>query len=294
LPEKPIPPGGQGTVSIGFNEAHKDDVLKPGLLDRGVTVFTNDPDNEKILLGLTATVRRRLAVEPALLSFAVHAKEEDAEKPHSATATIYSQTWERFELSAGKCSIAGVQWTVEPATTEDLKPLEAKSGYRVKVTLPSTMPDGRISGGIDFEVQPENAEKQPFHLDIQGAVDGHLSLFGQKIETSRSGSKVLLLGSLSAGIAVKENVIMKLNSEPKSLTIEHIETEPMFLHARVDPVGEGSERNGVYRIEIEIPANAPRCNYMSEGHLGGVRIKTDHSRFPMIELKVFFAIVNGK
>ena len=294
LPEKPIPPGEQGVVSIGFNEAHKDDVLKPGLLDRGVTVFTNDPSNEKILLGLIATVRRRLAAEPSLLTFNIHATDADAELPHSATAMLYSQTWDRFELGEGKCSIPGVEWTVEPASREDLQPQEAKSGYRIRVTLPPAMSDGRISGGIDFDVRPENAEKQSFHLDLQARWTGISRCSAKNWETGHSGSKVLLWGSLPRGQAAKENVILKINSEPKTLTIERIETEPAFLRAEVVPVGEGTQRSGVYRIELEIPRDAPACNHMEEGQLGVVRIATDHPRFPLIELKVFFAVVGGK
>jgi hypothetical protein len=293
LPDAPISPGGQAAIRVAINDGHKNDELKPGPLDRRIIVLTNDPAHPKIELGVTATVRRRIAAEPSRLAFFIHAADADAEKPRSAVTTIYSQTWERFELLAGKCSIDGARCIVEPAPQETLQSLGAKCGFRVKATLPPAMPDGRIVGDFEFDVRPDGAERQSFHLDVQGAVDGHLSFFGRTVATLPDGSTALFLRSLTAGEATHESIVLKINTEPKTLAIERIDTEPTFLHARIAAVGDGSGHRGVYRLEIEIPRDSPYCSFLDKEHAGVIRIVTDHPRFPTIELKVLFAVVAG-
>jgi hypothetical protein len=291
LPDKPIPPGGQGIVSVGFNEMHKNDALKTGMLDRGVTVFTNDPDNEKIVLGLKATVRRVLAAEPPALTFSLQSSDLPAEDKRSAEALIYSQIWNQFDLAIVKTSLEGVKCRIEPVSEERLKSLKARGGYRVEVTLPLDMADGRFTEWIELSANPIDSSEKPrtLRLEINGKIEGRLAIFGSKIDSEQ----ILHLGVLSEGDSVREKVLMKVNDQRRSLTVSQIEAEPEFMRVHVSPFQGESAKVGLYRIEVEIPHDAPSCNYMGT-HTGVIKLKTDHPRLPVIELKVDFAVVRSE
>jgi hypothetical protein len=47
---------------------------------------------------------------------------------------------------------------------------------------------------------------------------------------------------------------------------------------------------GLLQLEVEIPADAPRCSYLGVP-LGDLRIEFDHPRIRTLDLKIKFAIV---
>ncbi len=142
----PVPPGGEGRVRVGLKDPGHSGPLKTGLLDRGITLLTNDPDKEKLLVGMTATVVRRLAFEPQAIVFSSIDALNASEAARTAEVVLYSQTWDRFDLGGAVSSRSGMKWKIEPAPKERLKELEAKSGYRVEITLPPDMPEGAFFG----------------------------------------------------------------------------------------------------------------------------------------------------
>jgi hypothetical protein len=60
----------------------------------------------------------------------------------------------------------------------------------------------------------------------------------------------------------------------------------------VSPLSPGAAKLGNYRIEVEVPADAPEGNFMGiqSGH---VEIETDHPKVPVLSLKVEFAVVKS-
>jgi hypothetical protein len=291
LPHEPVPPGGRAEIRVNFSQSAQKDALKPGPFEEGIYVVTNDPQHEAIELKMTATVRRRLIAEPSPLVFNLQWSDLAAADKRSADTWIYSQRWEHFELEGNKPSWAGLTWQIEAATPQRLEELQARSGYRVAVTLPPEVPDGEFRGTLEFSAKPADAEEPPrtLELGIQGKVQGHLVFSGPKI----TGNQVLSLGMLFCGTPVRERVLLKVNEPPRALTIEAIETEPKFLRARVEPYNSESAAIGLYRIEIEIPPDAPSGDF-SGAHQGVIRIRTDHPRFAVIKLTVDFILVAAR
>jgi hypothetical protein len=285
LPDEPIPPGGQAEVKMGFTAAAKRDELKPGHFSKAIRVLTNDPERADILLELTATVNRRVAALPAQLTLTIDSSKPSSQR--SAETWIYSECWKRFELSAAKVSRKGLQWRIEPATEKKLNELKALSGYHVFVTMPPEMPDGRFAEWIEFAAKPAAGtdEAAACRLEIHGRVEGRLEFFGPKIV----GRNVLRLGSLQQGEPARETVLMKINDQRRQLAVEQIEVEPAFLRARIVPYAAGPKPIGLYRVEVAIPADAPSGAFLGT-HCGIVRLKTDHPRLPIIELRVDFAV----
>jgi hypothetical protein len=182
-------------------------------------------------------------------------------------------------------------WRLRRAEQKDLAPFQARSGYRVRIALPADMADGRFAESVDFAARPAGSAEGPrgLELPIQGSVDGRVTVFGAKIDSNG----VLRLGVMQAGQCARETMVMKVSDERPALVVHRIETEPDFMHVRISPYKDPSATVGLYRLEVEIPAQAPPGNYMGE-RAGIIRLKTDHPRLPVIEWKVDFARVVGE
>lgn len=289
VPDAPVPPGGQARVCMTFKDSAKEEKLKTGRLSRGVWVHTNDPTQEKILLGVEATVVRRLAAEPANLVLTFNAAGAPTEKARTASALIYTQTWDRFDLAVQRTSREGLRWRVEPAEKDRLAAVEARHGYRLDVILPSDMPEGDFSERVFLTAAPHGGKEKPrtLKVGIQGRVEGRLRISGPKVDAGGT----LRLGPLSLGQSVQETVVLKVNDDLRTLSVRQVETRPAFLRVQMGPFQKGTEQHGLYRLNVEI-RDAPSCNY-SGSELGLIRLKTDHPRLKTIDVRVDFSVVSG-
>ena len=64
---------------------------------------------------------------------------------------------------------------------------------------------------------------------------------------------------MQEGDSVHETVVMKVSDEHSVLVIRRIETEPEFMHVRITPYKGPSATVGLYRVEVEIPAQRRRA-----------------------------------
>ncbi len=174
-------------------------------------------------------------------------------------------------------------WRLQPAEKKDIEPFIARSGYRLRVTLPDDLPDGGFSESIRLTAKPAEAGQRPrsFQVSVQGSVDGRLSLYGGKLDAD----KILRLGVLQPGEAARALVLMKINDDRPTLAVKQIEAEPSFLRVKVARLESRTAKAGVYRIEVEVPPDAPACDFAGL-HEGVIRLKTDHPRLPAIALRV--------
>ena len=182
LPDEPIPPGGRVDIKVGFSDVAKKDELKSGAFSESVAIRTNDPDCENVFLRLSATVRHPLEIKPSPITLSIKTTDAEATdavaaEKRSGEAFIYSKTWDRFDLGVVKGSREGMRWRIEPATEQQLKRLEALSGYCVAVTLPPDMEYGEFKERLELVATPADARERPhkLQLEIQGKIEGRLS-----------------------------------------------------------------------------------------------------------------------
>ncbi len=192
-----------------------------------------------------------------------------------------------FDLAAAARSLDGVTWRIVPADKAALEPLGARSGYRVECTVCADMPEGDFNGSLDLTAKPSVAGEKPrtLALPVQGRVQGRVTLSGRQVHDG-----TLDLGMLNAGASLTTFFLLKVNDDCKSLTVNEIETNPKFLHVRLAPTG-GAPQYGLYRFEVEM-ANAPQCNFL--GTAGFIRLKTDHPRLPVVNLRVEMAVASAR
>ena len=289
IPAEPIPPGQEAMIKLVAADSVKNEPMNPGPFSRGLHVTTNDPENLDLHLKLLATVTPRLRVSQTPVTMTIDSSKEPSKQNRTTNVLVYSERWEKFELSSGKNSREGIQWRTEPASKELLDQFEAQSGYRVFVTLPPDMSEGRFSEWIEFVGKPAGrknaADDGLCRLELRGRLEGRLTFYSPKI----IDGDVLQLGVRDQGSRVRETLLLKVKDDRRDITVERIETQPPFLQVKVQPQSVGSKSIGLYRIEVEIPSNAPPCEYTGVDR-GVVRVKTNHPRFPTIEFRVDFVL----
>ena len=145
---------------MAFGAATEHDTLKTGPLARSVSVLSNDPAHNQIVLTIAATVRCRLAAAPSPITLTIDSADLPAAEKRSAETLIYSQTWRRFELAAATVA-ARHDVGIRPATAKELDPFQAHSGYHVGVTLPADLADGRFAESVEFVATPPAAAGAP-------------------------------------------------------------------------------------------------------------------------------------
>ena len=73
------------------------------------------------------------------------------------------------------------------------------------------------------------------------------------------------------------------------LNVARVDTHPSFLRATATPARKDGWCN-VYYLDVEIPADAPLCTYLS-GDEAEVRIYSDDPQLPAVTTPVAFAVV---
>ncbi len=278
LSDRSIMPGEEGRITLRLKPTEKE-----GPFHQTASIRTNDPDQRELKLRIMGSVRVLLGVEPDELYFGSvlpGAKE-------TAEAFVYSQQWPRFVVAKTESSRAKVACSVEPADKEWLKRHAALAGYRLKITLPDDMPTGGpFSESLRIEVDPRDgaAPRQSCQIKLCGQVPGFLEISGEKIEFD-----ALKLGVLQQGETIQEHLTLIVRGEPRRIAVQRIETRPEFLRVRVVPLVVDPAKAGVYRIAVEVPSDAPPCNFLASNH-GEIVIVTDHPRVPRLRLNVQLAV----
>ena len=209
------------------------------------------------------------------------------EKNRTAETFVFSQRWKGFALTVGSNSLGGALAALN-RWVQGVAPLEAVSGYRVQVVLPAEMPDGHFAGTVELLAQAAGPGglSRKLQLPIQGRIDGRVSIFGPSIDTHQ----VLRLGVLQRGAAAREKVLLKVSDARRQFALRRIESEPEFLRVRLAPYHEGSAKQGLYRLDVEVPGTAP-CLQLQRHRRGYIRLLTDHPHLPSIGLKVDFSVI---
>jgi hypothetical protein len=301
LPNEPLAPGGEAKVKLTISESAKNDELKPGRCGRDIHVLTNDPRHPDLALRVTATVSRRVTVSPAAVTLSIDSSKPSSAGERSLDAWVCSERWEQFALSVARRSRSNIDCRIEPAAAAKLRERHARCGYHVAVTLPPEMAEGRFAEWIEFAARPKGVRNlfsesaggpasgaAACRLEIDGRVNGRLSFCSPKI----ADYNVLHLAARPRGERIRETLVVKVSDERRRLTAERIETEPPFLRARLLPYAGAPQDAGLYRLEVEIPDDAPACAHTGQ-HRGHVRLRTDHPRLRTIELLVDFVLTDG-
>jgi hypothetical protein len=289
----PIPPGGSGMVKMEWNSGRKSrDFLQTA------DVYTNDPTRPRLRFQVTGLVRMELGADPPEIVFA----DTPPDESRRGEAVIYSQIHDSFSITGGEASLAGLTWRVEPADASLLEKYDALAAWRVIVDLPAGLPAGhfthnlRLNVHVDRRLQAgqssalpaeEPSDPNAVELAITGKVLRRLAIYGAGID----GRGVVDLGFVPRGQGKTLRLIAQIRDPEPNVEFEPAEVEPSFLKVHIAPHSPQGDLRGLYRLEIEVPRDAPDCSYFAPRY-GRIKIKPRHPRVEPVELKVNMAVTD--
>ena len=259
---------------------------RQGPFEDTVTVRTDDPENKNVKLSLRGRAGWLLRSEPPQIAW----EDINRHAVKRSSILIYSQVWDNYEVDRIEPSSKAIEYTIEPASSEQLRSVDAKSGYNVHVTLRAKQidPTGcRFDESVQFQVCPSNdVDKQSMVLQVTGSFEKKMSLHGIGLTARHT----LGIGTLMPGQGAHRRLILKVCDRQRQLNVEKIETYPEYLQVSLKSLSPENIENGIYSIEVDIPADAPEANYLQEDK-AWFRIVTDHPALSEIRMPVEFAIV---
>lgn len=281
LADRKVFPGKQGRIVVTWKPTEKQGPFK-----QTATIRTNDPAWRELDLQILGIVRVRLGAEPAQVILPALAPRTAG----TAETLLFSQVWSKFTVGKIESSRVGLTCGVEPADPGRLKEQGACAGYRLKITLPNDLPGGHFSERLTIYVEPNDGATpgQTCQVGVAGEILARMVIYGEKIDRGN----VLRFGTLRRGESTTEHLTLVLRDEPRQIAVQRIESRPEFLRVHVAPLSVDSSKAGVYRIDVEVPPNAPVANFMGVNR-GEVVIVTDHPRVPRMQFKVELAVLSN-
>ena len=273
-----VPPGGHAFVTLEWNTGYKFQTYS-----QSADVRTNDSKRPVFSLEVKGTVRRLFGAEQVELIVPAITPGKSA----TADMIVFSQIWEDFEIVDIKTTLPGIAVQFLPVEDKDANRLEAKSARLLRVTVPGDLPSGEFRDAIRIKAASAGKphEVAEFELPLRGKTLKRFVIHG-----SFNEHDVLLIGHVPRGAGKTLRLLLKLRDEDTSLPIQSIESQPAFLKVSVEPHQEDNQATpGLYDLVIEVPADAPACQYMGNP-LGSLRIATGHPRVPEIKLQVMLAV----
>ena len=275
VPRGEIGPGEEGVVVLDWNSG------RDLLYSHEATIYTNDPEADELQFRVTGKVRQRLGAVPPAISFG--GIEPDGQG--KVDVIIYSQVWDEFEVVGGDCSVEEVTWKVDSVTAADATLEDVLSTRKVTLTTSDAMPQGSFFGQLRLDIQPAAGDRETLELPLDGQMLRRLAVYGPAITVDG----VVDVGQVDQGQSKKTRLVLKIRDPQRELRVTGITTHPDFVKAAVLP-SDGKSDTGLMQLEVEIPADAPRCSYLGVP-LGDLKIEFDHPRIPSLDLKVKFAVV---
>lgn len=256
--------------------------FKEGPFSQSAVIYTNDPERKEIEFVVQGLTETRLGLSETEVVFSSLYPGDSPTKE----VLLYSRTLKSLgEVSQNiKAEIPGLNVTLHEASAEDLKEIEGRCGYIIKVEVPSELDSGDHVGQIQFTAHPEeladeeNAEMRTptvaLNIDLR-VKDPGAKFFSPLID----GWGRIKLGEVSSE---KGSELLKINfrvdqgSTPWKVT--KINKYPEFLEVKVVPL---DQEHGMFQLQIQVPPGTPEGNYYGQT-IGRIALESDHPYIPRV------------
>ena len=275
LGQSVLEPGEQASVTLHWNSG------RHFHFEHSATLYTDDPNRRSLDLVIRGQVVTHIDTDVA----EVVIPPQEPDTPGAASVLVFSQTWDRFDVTTIECTLPGATCELEPFDPQSARHLSAKSVQRLRLTVPGDRAAGDFSGLVRMTVVGPDQVEHRAELPVHGSMLPRMSIFGG--QTDANGN--VDLGSLAEGNGKRIKLLLKVRDHEARLDHVRISTSPAFLEARVVPRAE-SQKLGLYDLEIAVPATAPPLQFRGNPR-GEVHIDTGHPRLGKHTLGVTFAVL---
>ena len=280
--QRQIPSGGEAQLGVKFTP-----YLESGPYSTTVTLPSSDPAQPSIELRVRGQVQRRIDASPRAIVFP---DLDPRDKPQPQTTLVFCKVFDEYEIIENVCDLEQCNWTIEPATSDELAEANAKSGYRIQATLPPELPSGRYGGQLHLRIKPAGEEPLNTQVRVSAKVLRRLCIYGDEID--RDG--IIDLGQTFRGTEKRAVLRVNVRDPLTELPEPVVEVEPSFVNVQLTPHNDGAGTPGCYLLEIVIPDTAPICSHLRPDQIGKIRIRTAHPRIPEQTLHLRMAVTPGR
>lgn len=279
--EGEIAPGASVTVTLTWKPTAPTDMF-----DKGATIFTNDPENDKIQLKIVGMVTRRLVVLPENNWPLPDLKESE---PTTFVGKIGSTLDQDFGVVGFECENPFV--TAEAIKLEGDKLAEARvmlSGYDIKVSVQPKMSVGSFA--IPFKIKTDLLDKttnKPVEIDVTltGARRGPVRVVGKEWVEDRAA---IVMGGFDAAAGKKVDLSLLIKGAPaEGLEFSDITTDPKTLRVKIEKDEKFTGSMARFHFSVEYPAGSLR-ELRREENPGSIKVKTNHPEASEMEFIVYF------
>jgi hypothetical protein len=285
-----VDPGRTGKIIVTWEARPSDEDM-----DQRVTIETNDPANSTIELGLRGKTRMLLGANPAVLT-------ASRIRPDEATqleTKIVSLAWDEFTLDV-EPSLPDMTCKLDRLGSKELKELNAKSGWRLAVTLPPDLPMGNHQERVRLTATPaiekidradplatELAKPVEREILVLANVLGRMNVYGTDIDAQGT----IQAGTMRLGAGYVGNFTVKVNDPEPQLGTVQIAAEPSFVEAHLEPYA-GAGTAGLYRLTVRVPPSDVPSAYIGDD-CGNITLLFDHPRIKKLKLGIEYIVLGS-
>lgn len=217
---------------------------EPIAFDRTVTLHTNDPLEDEILLTVIGKVKARMVV-PHSLDLAA----ADPAQPTDNSFLVYSQVWKEFEITQIESDLPIFAWHAEPVsiTESELDQTHATSAWRVR--MQTTMMDyGHYTGRLDLSIRTNDGVTHQHSIALAGRVRPPIIFHSRELHVTDG----LDMGTMFSGKPHQAHILVRLRGD-LNRPIEVLDIRPTELKGELQYLGTP----GNYRLTLSISPDCP-------------------------------------
>lgn len=271
-----IPVGEEGEIELTWNPKEVESEF-----GKTADIFTNDCENKVITLLVKGRVEEMLTINP-IGGWSLRNVERS--KPETRTADLYSAVLDEFKIASIETSSEHVEASYEPISAEELKAMEAKSGYRVTMTLqPENLKHGDIKERVTVRTDVEGAKEVPFSItgNFLGPITGlpyrpeGVNTKGMKWRPDLLHTDLGLFPSEKGGEGWYKIIVAEM-PEGQTFEVSGVESSVNFVTATVKPLPNPPESTRQhFLVTFQVKPGVPPGTYQRKKS-AKVVLKTNH------------------
>lgn len=277
-----IPPGGEGTVTLEWKPE-----AESMAFDKGAMLKTNDPKKPQITLSVAGRVDRLLRTDP---EGAWQVGEVSADTPRDLSGFVYSRLLDRFGVESVTSSNSLLTVESEPASEEDLKKFEAKSGYRLRAKLAPGMPAGRFAEKVTIKTDVDDEAFDELTFDLTGVRSGPIQVLPTPGTKWNPDTWSVDLDRFSSQKGKTGAVSLFVSGLPEGQSLEFSDVTSSEPYVSIDLKRDESfqsENRQRYQLTFAVPPGTPVATHRGKGSVK-VEARTNHPEVSSMKFSVSF------
>jgi len=256
--------------------------FKEGEFSQSAVIYTNDPKRREIEFVVKGFTETRLGLSERNVVFSSLYPGDTPTKE----VLLYSRTLKSLgEITQTvKAEIPGLKVTMHEASEDDLKSVEGRCGYVVKVDVPGDLESGHHVGQIQFTAHPdelsdeeeEEARSSTVALNVDLRVKRPGATFYSPLIDGWGRIKLGEVSSEEGSELLKLNFRVDQGDTPWK--VKRIGKFPKYLDVKV--VTKDQQR-GLFQLQIQVPPGSPKGNFYGQT-IGHIVLESDHPHIPRV------------